>query len=135
MRQILWGILEILQKNTDRSGSIFLQKCVWVSAVTMLRDLSQYLILIRYAMFDATFKYKCRTSVIFGTLKNGSLQINSLTFNNCFSYKTGPQKHVPKWRQTVSKKAFKKPAFLTKSSKFCMFLYSNKKIRIKIFVL
>ena len=33
----------------------------------------------------------CRTTVIFGTLKNGSLQINCLVFNIiivCFNYKT-----------------------------------------------
>ena len=30
--------------------------------------------------------YMCRTTVIFITLKDGSLQINSLASNNCFSY-------------------------------------------------
>ena len=44
------------------------------------------------AMFDATFYHTTwlhvsdsRTAVIFGTLENCSLQINSLTLNNCFS--------------------------------------------------
>ena len=31
--------------------------------------------------------YMCRTTVIFGTLKNGSLQMNSLPSNNCLSYR------------------------------------------------
>ena len=46
--------------------------------------------LIGSAMFNATFDrpcYTCQTSVIFGTLKDGSLQINSLALNHCFSYR------------------------------------------------
>ena len=38
-------------------------------------------------MFGATFNlvYPCPTNVIFGTLTDGSLDINSLALNNCFS--------------------------------------------------
>ena len=31
--------------------------------------------------------YTCRTTVIFGTLRDGSFQINNLASNNCFSYR------------------------------------------------
>ena len=31
--------------------------------------------------------YPCRTSIIFGTVKNGSLKIDSLPLNNCFCYR------------------------------------------------
>ena len=46
----------------------------------ILRPLSESLILIGSAMFGATFKpdYTCLTSVNFVTLKDGSLEINSL---------------------------------------------------------
>ena len=37
-------------------------------------------------MFGATFNLRVRTNVIFGTLTDGSLEINSLALNNCFSY-------------------------------------------------
>ena len=38
--------------------------------------------------------YMCRTTVIFVTQKDGSLQINSLASNNCFSYRNVFQKGV-----------------------------------------
>ena len=52
-----------------------------------LRVLSECIILIGSTNFYATFN--CRTNVIslFGTLKDGSLQINSSAFNKRFSYR------------------------------------------------
>ena len=45
----------------------------------------------------------CRTTVIFGTLKGGSLEINSLALiNNLFQL----QKCLPKWHQRFVKNAF-----------------------------
>ena len=41
-------------------------------------------------MFSATFDlpgYTCWTTVMFGTLEDGSLEINPLASNNCFSYR------------------------------------------------
>ena len=38
-------------------------------------------------MFVATFNLVTWTIVLFGTLKDGSLQIITLTSNNCFSYR------------------------------------------------
>ena len=69
-------------------------------------------------MFCSTFNLvtTCRTAVLFGTLKDGSLQINSLALNNCFSYRNIFQNGV----NTLSKR-FKKPGFfLVKKLKFCV---------------
>ena len=54
-----------------------------------LRRLSESLKLIGSVMFGAFLKsnYTCRSTVIFGTLKDGTLQINSLASNNNFSYR------------------------------------------------
>ena len=71
-------------------------------------------------MFDATLNlvsgYPCRTNVIFGTLTDGSLEINSLSLNKFFSYINVFQNGD----NTLSKMFFKKPGFffLSKSSKF-----------------
>ena len=55
--------------------------------------------------------YMCRTTVIFGTLKDSSLKINSSAFQL--------QKRLTKWRQHFVKNGFKKLVFLlSKSSKF-----------------
>ena len=47
-------------------------------------------------MFDATFNIVNTwwTTVMFGTLKDGSLQIDSLALNNCFSYRNVFQNSV-----------------------------------------
>ena len=66
------------------------------------------LILIGSVMFSATFNLVTRgTTVIFGTLKNGNLEFNSLASNNCFSYRNVFQNGV----KTLSKMVFKKPVF------------------------
>ena len=49
--------------------------------------------------------YACRTIVIFGTLKYGSLEINRLALNKLFQL----QKRLPKWCQRFVKNGFKKP--------------------------
>ena len=65
-----------------------------------LRRLSESLILIGSAMSG----YKCRTTVIFETLKDGSLEINSLALNNCFSYRKIFQNDVNALSNMVKKK-------------------------------
>ena len=51
----------------------------------ILRVLSECLMLIESTMFDATFNLATRVGLpIFGTMKDGSLEISSLAFNNCF---------------------------------------------------
>ena len=53
----------------------------------------------------------CRNTVIFGTLKDGSLLINTLASNICFSYRNMFQNGVDALSKIVD-------AFLSKSSKF-----------------
>ena len=76
--------------------------------VYTLRRLSESLILFGSVMW-------CRTIVIFGTLKDGSLQINSFSIlKQLFQL----QKHLQKWRQRFTKNGANKPGSLSKSSKF-----------------
>ena len=53
----------------------------------------------------------CRITVIFGTLKDGSLLINTLASNICFSYRNMFQNGIDAFVKIVD-------AFLSKSSKF-----------------
>ena len=55
--------------------------------------------------------FTCRITVIFGTLKDGSLLINTLASNICFSYRNMFQNGVDALPKIVD-------AFLSKSSKF-----------------
>ena len=55
--------------------------------------------------------FTCRITVIFGTLKDGSLFINTLASNICFSYRNMFQNGVDALSKIVD-------AFLSKSSKF-----------------
>ena len=59
--------------------------------------------------------YTCQTTVVFGTLKDDSLQITNLALANCFSYRNVFQNDV----NALSKKGAKNPSgFLSKNSKF-----------------
>ena len=55
--------------------------------------------------------FTCRITMIFGTLKDGSLLINTLASNICFSYRNMFQNGVNSLSKIVD-------AFLSKSSKF-----------------
>ena len=55
--------------------------------------------------------FTCRITVIFGTLKDGSLLINTLVSNICFGYRNMFQNGVDALSKIVD-------AFLSKSSKF-----------------
>ena len=55
--------------------------------------------------------FTCRITVVFGTLKDGSLLINTLASNICFSYRNMFQNGVDALSKIVD-------AFLSKSSKF-----------------
>ena len=59
--------------------------------------------------------FTCRITVIFGTLKDGSLLINTLASNICFSYRNMFQNGVDALSKIVD-------AFLSKSSKFYLVL-------------
>ena len=47
--------------------------------------------------------YACRTTVISGTLKDGSLEINSLALNNYFGYRNVFQNGINVWLKTLTK--------------------------------
>ena len=52
-----------------------------------------------------------------GTLKDGSLQINSIALNSCFSYRNVFQNGV----KALSKKVLKNPMFVKKLKNFVQF--------------
>ena len=54
---------------------------------------------------------------MFGTLKDGSLEINSLALNNCFS----SEMSFKKWRQTLVKMLKKNRFFFQKAQDFVYF--------------
>ena len=60
---------------------------------------------------DFKIGFKCRITVIFGKLKDGSFLINTLASNICFSYRNMFQNGVDALSKIVD-------AFLSKSSKF-----------------
>ena len=64
-----------------------------------------------------TYSYTCWMTFIFGTPKNGSLQINSLPSNNSFSDRNVLQNGI----NALSKMGFKELGFLSKSSNFVHF--------------
>ena len=68
---------------------------------------------VRVCHVNCNFKigFTCRITVIFGTLKDGSLLNNTLASNNCFSYRNMFQNVVDALSKIVD-------AFLSKSSKF-----------------
>ena len=68
---------------------------------------------VRVCHVYSNFKigFTCRITVIFGTLKNGSLLNNNLASNSCFSYRNMFQNSVDSSSNIVD-------AFLFKSSKF-----------------
>ena len=76
-----------------------------------LRRLTGFFILVGSAMFAATYGYTCRNTIIFGTLKDSILKVNSLpTVNNCFSCRNVLQNGV----NALSKMVFKSSIFCQK---------------------
>ena len=57
------------------------------------------------------FSCTCRTTMIFGTLKDSSLKLDCFPLNNCFSYRNVLQNSV----NASSKMVFKKSNFLSQS--------------------
>ena len=119
---IFWSIL---------ATSIETNKCsprmIYLSALGLLleliRSMKMYEGLLRVrAVFHKTVRvyhvycnfkigFTCRITIIFGTLKDGSLLINTLASNICFSYRNMFQNGVDALSKTVD-------AFLSKSSQF-----------------
>ena len=66
---------------------------------------------VRHVYCNFKIGFTCRITAIFGTLKGGSLLINTLASNICFSYRNMFQNGVDALSKIVD-------AFLSKSSKF-----------------
>ena len=64
-----------------------------------------------HVYYNFKIGFTCRITVIFGTLKDGSLLINTLASNICFSYRNMFQNGVDALSKIVD-------AFVSKSSKF-----------------
>ena len=64
-----------------------------------------------HVYYNFKIGFTCRITVVFGTLKDGSLLINTLASNICFSYRNMFQNGVDALSKIVD-------AFLSKSSKF-----------------
>ena len=79
-----------------------------------LRRLTEcFIILVGSTMFCAA-GYTCQTIILFGTLKDSSLKINSLPLNNRFSYRNVLQ-------NGVNALFFKKESFFQKPQNFVHF--------------
>ena len=68
-------------------------------------------VLVGSAMFGETFKpgFTCRTIMMFGTLKDSSLNINSCPLNNCSNYRNVLQNSVNACQIKKKKKQKTKP--------------------------
>ena len=78
-------------------------------------------------MIGATFNLV--TTIIFGTLKDSSLQINSLPLKKCFNYRNVLQNCV----NVLSKMALKKLSFFCQTAQICFKSHQHLvQVRIKI---
>ena len=101
VRQLIISFFSNLQPK------IYQQKGSWLN-----------FILVAFAMFGAILYYPgYTTTIIFGTLKDGSLKISNLPLNNCFSYWNVLQNGVKALWKMILFLFF----FFSKSSKFCTF--------------
>ena len=89
-----------------------LHSLMWTVSV-MLRVRAFFHKTVRVCHVYCNFKigFTCRITAIFGTLKDGSLLINTLASNICFSYRNMFQNGVDALSKIVD-------TFLSKSSKF-----------------
>ena len=105
---------------------------LYVYHTYILNNLYMCKVSYNYLIFFVTFEKKIiemvyepvtffTFSIIFGTLKHGSLEINSLVLNNCFSYSNVYQNVV----NTLSKKVSK-----TWFSFFLSFFFFFQKLKI-----
>ena len=92
-----------------------LDKWAWLRKL-FLRLLIGRFILVGSAIYPG---YTCWITIIFGKLKYGSLKINILPLNYCYSHR----KRLTKWRQRFVKNGFKRSLtrFFIQKLKFCTF--------------
>ena len=101
--------------SVKRNGLLIGLKTYYADEQHILRVQAVFHKTVRICHVYCNFKlgFTCRITVIFGKLKDGSLLINTLASNSCFSYRNMFQNGV----DALSKKK-KVDAFLSKSSKF-----------------
>ena len=75
-----------LEQNEKKNDNNLMRLSI-VNQLSCLVQLLFYLSFIFFFLFFFFAGYTCRITVKFGALKDDSLQIDSLTFNNCFSKK------------------------------------------------
>ena len=107
---IIWGI-----KNNcrwlDQGKSLFYLYICQVDNTLRVRAFFHKTVWVCHVYCNFKIGFTCRITVIFGTLKDGSLLINSLASNICFSYRNMFQNGVDALPKIVD-------AFLSKRSKF-----------------
>ena len=93
--------------------SLACENCIFYEGVNRLRVRAFFHKTVRVCHVYCNFKlgFTCRITVIFGTLKDGSLLVNTLASNICFSHRNMFQNGVDALSKTDD-------AFLSKSSKF-----------------
>ena len=102
----LFTITQLVIKTTEK---LF----VPIISLTTLRVRAYFHKTVRVCHVYCNFQigFTCRITVIFGTLKDGSLLVNTLASNICFSYRNMFQNGVDALSKIVD-------AFLSKRSKF-----------------
>ena len=107
----MWPNYLITINNCPVIITIGLLRCDIKYAFVISRFVIVFVLFILFVYF--VIYYTCRTIVIFGTLKDDSLEINILlNIKQLFQ----SQEHLTKWRQHLLKMV---NHFLSKSSKFC----------------
>ena len=93
--------------------SIFLKYFLrsWIICFLRVRAFFHKTVRVCHVYCNFKIGFTCRITVIFGTLKDGSLLINTLASNICFSHRNMFQNGVDALSKIVN-------AFLSKSSKF-----------------
>ena len=88
---------------------------MYINSIIHLRVRAVFQKTVQVCHIYCNFKvgFMCRITVIFGTLKDGSLLINTIALNICFSYRIMFQNGVNALSKIVD-------TFLSKSSKFCL---------------
>ena len=95
----------------------------WWLSFLRVRAFFQKTVRVCHVYSNFKIGFTCRITVIFGTLKDGSLLINTLASNVCFSYRNMFQNGVDALSKIVD-------AFLSKSSKFYLVRIISDNVQI-----
>ena len=100
--------VNVLQKATNAS---FIFLIIMLKSILRVRAFFHKTVRVCHVYCNFKIGFTCRITVIFGTMKDGSLLISTLASNICFSYRNNFQNGVDALSKIVD-------AFLSKSSKF-----------------